>query len=40
MHDPRKEEGKAFHNLQGLETHDYLWDKGRGLGSETWKGCE
>ena len=29
-----------FHKLHVLGMNDDLWDKVRGLGSETWKGCE
>ena len=34
------EEGKTFHKLHALGMNDHLWDKVRGSGSETWKGCE
>ena len=36
----KQEEGKAFHELHVLWRNDDLWDKVRGLGSESWKGCE
>ena len=36
----KQEEGKTFHKLHFLGTNDDLWDKVRGLGSETWKGFE
>ena len=36
----KQEEGKTFHNLHVLGMNDDLWDRVRGLGSETWKGCE
>ena len=29
-----------FHKLHVLGMNDALWEKVRGLGSETWKGCE
>ena len=29
-----------FHKLHVLEMNNGLWDKVRGVGSETWKGCE
>ena len=32
--------GKTFHKLHVLGMDDDLWDRVRGLGSETWKGCE
>ena len=35
----KQEEGRTFHKLDILGMND-LWDKVRGLGSETWKGCE
>ena len=34
------EEGKTFYELHVLWVNDELWDRARGLGSETWKGCE
>ena len=36
----KQEEGKTFHKLHVIWMNDDLWDKDRGLGSETWKGCE
>ena len=36
----KQDEGKTFHKLHVLGMNDDLWDKVRGLGSETWKGCE
>ena len=36
----KEDEGKTFHKLHVLEINDDLWDRVRGLGSETWKGCE
>ena len=30
----------TVHKLHVLGTNDDLWDRVRGLGSETWKGCE
>ena len=36
----KQEEGKTFHKLHVLGMNDDLWDKVRGIGSETWKGCE
>ena len=36
----KQEEGKRFHKLHVVGMNDDLWDKVRGLGSETWKGCE
>ena len=36
----KQEEGKRFHKLHVLGMNDVLWDKSRGLGSETWNGCE
>ena len=33
-----QEEGKAFQKLHVLGMDDDLWDKARGLGSETWNG--
>ena len=35
-----QEEGRKFHKLHVLGMNDDLWDRVRGLGSETWKGCE
>ena len=29
-----------LHKLHVLGMNDDLWDRVRGLGSETWKGCE
>ena len=29
-----------FHKLRVVGMNDDLWDRVRGLGSETWKGCE
>ena len=29
-----------LHKLQVLAINDDLWDRGYGLGGETWKGCE
>ena len=29
-----------FHKLHVLRVNDDLWDRVRGLGSVTWKGCE
>ena len=34
-----KGESRTFHKLHVLGMIDDLWDKVRGLGSETWKGC-
>ena len=34
------QEGKTFHKLHVLGMNDDLWDRVRGLGCETWKGCE
>ena len=31
---------KTLHRLLDLRMNDDLWDIVRGLGSETWKGCE
>ena len=31
---------KTFHKLHVLGMNDDLWDRVRGLGSKTWKGCE
>ena len=39
-HSGKQEEGKAFHKLHVLRMKDDLWDRVRGLGSKTWKGCE
>ena len=36
----KQEEGKTFHKLHVLGIRDNLWDRVRGLGSETWKRCE
>ena len=36
----KQEEGKTFHKLPVLGMNDDLWDRVRGLSSETWKGCE
>ena len=36
----KQEEGKTFHKLHVLGMNDDLWDRLRGLGCETWKGCE
>ena len=37
----RKARGRqAFHKLHILGMNGDLWDRVRGLGSETWKGCE
>ena len=33
-------EGKTFHKLHVLGMTVDLWDRVRGLGSKTWKGCE
>ena len=33
-------EGKTFHKLHVLGVNDDLWDRVRGLGSETWRGYE
>ena len=35
-----QEESKTFYKLHVLGMNDDLWDRLRGLGSETWKGCE
>ena len=35
----RKQEGKTLEKLHVLGKNDDLWDRVRGLGSETWKGC-
>ena len=35
-----KEEGSVLDKLHVLGMNDDLWDQVRGLGSETWKGCE
>ena len=32
-----QEGGKRFHKLHVLGMNDDLWDRVRGLGSETWK---
>ena len=41
LYDSEKEdEGKTFHVLQVLLMNEDLWDRLRGLGSETLKGCE
>ena len=34
------EEVKTFHKWHVFGMNDGLWDRVRGLGSETWKGCE
>ena len=36
----KQEEGKTFYKLHVLGMNDDLCDRVRGLGSETWKGCE
>ena len=36
----KQEEGKTFEKLHVLGINDDFWDRVRGLGSETWKGCE
>ena len=36
----KQEEGKTFLKLHVLGMNEDLWDRVRGLGSETWKGCE
>ena len=37
LQDSRKqEEGKKFHTLHVLGMNDDLWDRVRGLGSESW----
>ena len=36
----KQEGGKTFHQLHVLEMNDDFWDKLRGLGNETWNGCE
>ena len=36
----KQEEGKTLEKLHVLGMDDDLWDRVRGLGSETWKGCE
>ena len=40
LYDSGKQEGKRFHKLHFPGMNDDLWDRVRGLGSETWKGCE
>ena len=35
-----EEEGNMLLKLHFLGMNDDLWDRVRGLGSETWKGCE
>ena len=35
-----QEEGNKFHKLYALGMNGDLWDRVRGLSSETWKGCE
>ena len=41
LSDSGKQEGsKTFHKLHVLGKDDDLWDGVRGLGSDTWKGCE
>ena len=34
------QESKPFHKLHVIGMNDDLWDKVRGVGSETWKGWE
>ena len=36
----KKGKSKTFNKLQVLGMNDDLWDRARGLGIETWKGCE
>ena len=36
----KQREDTTFHKLHVLGMNDDLWDRVRGLGSETWKGCE
>ena len=36
----KEEEGKMSNELHVLGINDDFWDKVRGLGSETWKGCD
>ena len=36
----KQQEGKTFHKLHVSGMNDDLWDKGRGSGNDTWKGCE
>ena len=36
----KEQEGKTCHNLHALRMNDDLWDRVRGLDSETWKECE
>ena len=36
----KEEEGKTFHKLHALGMNDDMWDGFRGVGSDTWKGCE
>ena len=36
----KQEEGKTLHKLHGIRVNDDLWDRVRGIGNETWKGCE
>ena len=36
----KQEEGKMLHKLHLLGMNDDLRDRVRGLGTETWKGCE
>ena len=36
----KQEEGNIFHKLHILGMNDDLWGRVRGLGSETWKGCD
>ena len=36
----KQEEGKTFHKLHVLGMNEDLWDKVRGLCSESLKGCE
>ena len=36
----KKKAGKKFLKLNVLGMNDALWDKVRGLSSETWNGCD
>ena len=36
----KRGEDKTFHKLHILGMNDDLWGRVRGLGSETWKGCD
>ena len=36
----KQEEGKTFHKLHVIGLNGDLWDRVRGVGNETWKGCE